>query len=253
MQPLAGSKELLPAGGRMENGLECPRAVSEYLVERLISAGASRLCFVISPSKTDIMHYYGSREWGVDIVYAIQPQPLGLCDAIFRAAPVIHEDEQVVIGLPDTIWFPEDALTRLPQDALSLLLFPVEHPECFDAVVTDSDGAVQEIQVKTVAARSHWIWGAMRMPSETFHSLHAMWRTPQRRDEYLGTLINAWLARGGTAVGVRAGRKYIDAGTLEGYRDAIRSLSSEDHGSGRDNATLPREEENVDVFSSSGR
>ena len=50
-----------------------PRAVSEYLLERLIAAGCTKLCFVISPGKSDILAYYGSRIWGVDIVYAVQP------------------------------------------------------------------------------------------------------------------------------------------------------------------------------------
>src|SRR5690348_18140149 len=46
IQPLAFSKELLPVGSRVENGAERPRAVSEYLVERMIAGGADKLCFV---------------------------------------------------------------------------------------------------------------------------------------------------------------------------------------------------------------
>jgi UTP-glucose-1-phosphate uridylyltransferase len=51
IQPLAFSKELLPVGSRVESGVERPRAVSEYLVERMLRAGADRICFVISPAK----------------------------------------------------------------------------------------------------------------------------------------------------------------------------------------------------------
>src|ERR1700759_5500993 len=137
IQPLAFSKELLPVGSRVEDGVERPRAVSEYLVERMIRGGANKLCFVIAPGKTDILEYYGSRLWGADIAYVVQPAPGGLCDAVFRAAPLIAPNEQVVIGLPDTIWSPADALCRLPDDQLSLLTFPVENPELFDAVMTD--------------------------------------------------------------------------------------------------------------------
>lgn len=224
IQPLAFSKELLPVGSRSENGVERPRAVSEYLVERMIAAGADRLCFVISPAKTDILQYYGSRLWGADIAYAVQPAPGGLCDAIFRAAPLIRSDEAVVIGLPDTIWFPENALAELPDDVLTLLLFPVDRPELFDAVSIDESGYVREIQVKHRGATSHWIWGAMKMPGQEFHALHELWRRPERGDEYLGTLISAWLAQGGKAVGVPAGSKYVDTGTLDGYRAAMRLL-----------------------------
>ncbi|HSU18844.1 MAG TPA: nucleotidyltransferase family protein [Acidobacteriaceae bacterium] len=227
IQPLAFSKELLPVGSRMEEGRERPRAVSEYLVERMIRAGADKLCFVISPGKTDILEYYGGRLWGADIAYVVQPSPGGLCDAIFRAAPLIAPEEQVLLGLPDTVWLPEDGFARLPDEVLSFLLFPVERPELFDAVVTSEDGTVQEIQVKQPDARSNWIWGGVRMPGRIFHELHRLWCGPARMDEYLGTLVNAWLKEGGTAAGVRAGSAYVDVGTLHGYREAIRLLDGD--------------------------
>ncbi len=162
--------------------------------------------------------------WGADIAYVVQPQPGGLCDAIFRALPLIHPDESVVIGLPDTVWSPEDGLSALPDDRLSFLLFPVDRPELFDAVVTDERGDVREIQVKKKGAESHWIWGAIKMPGRVLHELHALWCRPERKDEYIGTLVNAWLAEGGSAVGVRQGQAYVDVGTLHGYRAAVRLL-----------------------------
>ncbi len=224
IQPLAFSKELLPVGSRVEGDTERPRAVSEYLVERMIKGGADKLCFVISPGKTDILEYYGSRLWGVDIAYVVQGQPGGLCDAIFRALPLIHPEESVLIGLPDTVWSPQDALAQLPDNCLSFLLFPVERPELFDAVVTDEGGAVREIQVKQKHATSNWIWGAIKMPGRVLHELHALWCRTERRDEYMGTLVNAWLAEGGQARGFPVGEAYVDVGTLHGYRSAIRLL-----------------------------
>src|SRR3954468_23154498 len=102
IQPLAFSKELLPAGSRLDGGVERPRAVSEYLVERMIRGGARKLCFVISPWKSDILQYYGGAVAGAGIAYVIQNEASGLCDAIFRALSLIHPDEPVLVGLPDT-------------------------------------------------------------------------------------------------------------------------------------------------------
>src|SRR3712207_9203734 len=65
-----------------------------------------------------------------------------------------------------TIWFPETALAELPDDLLSFLLFPVDHPEFFDSVVMDQADRVREIQVKQPGATSHWIWGAFKLRSE---------------------------------------------------------------------------------------
>jgi dTDP-glucose pyrophosphorylase len=226
IQPLAFSKELLPVGSRMEaDGSERPKAVSEYLVERMVAGGATRICFVISPTKSDIVRYYGGGIGRVDTAFVVQPQAAGLCDAIFRACPLVGPDEPVLVGLPDTVWFPADALRHLPDDRLSFLLFPVERPELFDAVVTGADGAVEEIEVKAPAPRTRWVWGAFKMPGRVLHELAALWREPGRGDEYFGTLVNAWLARGNVAVGVRAGESYVDVGTLGGYRSAIALLA----------------------------
>jgi len=225
IQPLAFSKELLPVGSRKEGAVERPCAVSEYLVERMIHGGADKICFVISPGKSDIMEYYGAGIGDASFAYVVQPQPAGLCDAIFRAAPLVADSEMVIVGLPDTVWFPTTALADLPDDVLSFLLFPVECPRFFDAVVLDASGHVEEIQVKQHDASSNWIWGAFKMPGRVFHELRTLWLAPDRRDEYIGTLVNAFLATGGAAIGVKAGKSYVDVGTLNGYREAIGLLS----------------------------
>ncbi len=224
IQPLAFSKELLPVGSRFDGAVERPRAVSEYLVERMILGGATRICFVIAPGKSDILEYYGGSIDSTHLCYAVQQQPAGLCDAIFQALPVISPVEPVLIGLPDTIWFPADGLAALPNDQLSFLLFPVEQPELFDAVLTDSAGRVREIQVKSPDPATNWVWGAFKMPGATLADLHALWIKRSRRDEFIGTLVNAWLEAGGRALGVRTGTDYVDVGTLHGYREALRLL-----------------------------
>jgi hypothetical protein len=43
--------------------------------------------------------------------------------------------------------------------------------------------------------------------------------------------VNAWLAQGGEAIGVKAGTAYVDVGTFNGYREAITLLSRNDEGS----------------------
>lgn len=225
IQPLAFSKELLPVGSRIDGGIERPRAVSEYLIERMLIAGAKKICMVISPGKSDILEYYGGSVGGADLCYVVQPQPAGLCDALFRALPLIPTSDQVVIGLPDTIWFPEDGMLMLPNNMLSFLLFPVQQPQLFDAVVTDNHNRVLEIQVKCDTPNSFWVWGAFKMSGEVLYKLNSLWHERGKVDEYMGTLVNAYLEKGGQALGVRAGEAYVDVGTLNGYREAINLLN----------------------------
>lgn len=224
LQPLPFSKELLPVASRHEDGAERPRAVSEFVVERLVLGGATRLCFVVAPRKLDIVSYYGASVSGVPICYAIQPEPSGLCDAIFRGLPFACPDESIAVGLPDTVWFPADGLKTLPAGELGLLLFPVQEPALFDAVITDAQGRVREVQVKSPSARSNWIWGAFAGPSAVFGQLYRLWLERARRDEYFGTLLNEYIARDGAVAGIRAGTSYADVGTVTGYRRAFADL-----------------------------
>lgn len=223
IQPLGCSKELLPVGARIVDGCERPKAVSEYLVERMIAAGAEQICMVISAEKADIVRYYAERNYAAEIFYVVQRKPQGLCDALFRAEPFARHHEQVLIGLPDTIWFPENAYLPaldLEQADVNLVLFPVNDPTVFDSVSCDDLGFVREVQVKKKDAASHWVWGAVTARGESFHRLNLLWESRHRGDEYLGDLLNAFIAAGNVVKGRHCGEVYMDVGTMEGYRNA---------------------------------
>lgn len=223
IQPLGCSKELLPVGSRLVNGNERPKAVSEYLVERMIAAGAEQICMVISAEKSDIVKYYAELNYAAEIFYVVQRKPQGLCDALFRAEPFARQHDQVLIGLPDTIWFPENAYIPaldLQQADVNLVLFPVNDPTVFDSVVCDDLGFVREVQVKRKDAASHWIWGAVAARGESFHRLKLLWESRHRGDEYLGDLLNAFIAAGNVVKGRYSGEVYMDVGTMEGYCNA---------------------------------
>jgi glucose-1-phosphate thymidylyltransferase len=224
IQPLAFSKELLPVGFDQRNEQKKPRAVSEFIVERLIVGGATKICFIISPSKGDILRYHAHGTPNELFVYVVQPQPFGLCDAVFRPARLIGSNEQVLIGLPDTVWFPTEGFCFLPDDQLSLLLFRVRSPEYFDAVVLNAKAEIQNIEVKQKNPTSNWVWGAIKMNGAMYHDLRRLWMERQQQDEFLGTLINAWIANGGRGYGVQKGLDYIDVGTVDGLHLAFSQL-----------------------------
>ncbi len=85
---------------------------------------------------------------------------------------------------------------------------------------------MQEIQVKRRGAASEWIWGAFKLSGKIMADLHRIWRERGKCDQYVGTLVNAYLSQGGRAIGVKRGDTYVDVGTLHGYREAVRLLSS---------------------------
>lgn len=232
IQPLGCSKELLPVGSRVIDGVERPKAISEYLVERMIAAGATQICMVISPEKSDIVRYYAERSYAAEIFYVVQQSPLGLCDALFRAEPFAAGHEQVLIGLPDTVWFPENAyLTALSQQRanVNLVLFPVENPSMFDAVICDPQDFVVKVEGKAPTPRSHWIWGAITATNEAIRSLKLLWEARHREDEYMSSLLNAYIDAGNAVRGHHAGETYIDVGTMQGFRRAQEFLQGQAH------------------------
>ncbi len=223
IQPLGCSKELLPVGSRTIDGIERPKAVAEYLVERMIAAGAEQICMVISAEKDDIVRYFAERDYAAEIFYVVQQEPRGLCDASFRADPFAREKAKVLIGLPDTIWFPENAYRpALDFDGadVNLVLFPVTDPTHFDAVVFDDSGYVRQVEVKRPDAHSHWIWGAVTATGAAFHALKLLWEARHREDQFLGDLLNAYIAAGNSVRGILSGEIYMDVGTIGGYHAA---------------------------------
>jgi hypothetical protein len=87
-------------------------------------------------------------------------------------------------------------------------------------VICDELGYVQEVQVKKPNAGSNWIWGAVTIRGEAFHRLRLLWESRHRADNYLGELLNAFIAAGNPVRGKFTGESYMDVGTLEGYRNA---------------------------------
>ena len=133
--------------------------------------------------------------------------------------------------MPDTIWFPENAYLpalNFERADVNLVLFPVSDARAFDAVVCDELGYVERVEVKQAAPASHWIWGAVTATGRALHSLKLLWESRHRNDDYLGSLLNAYIAAGNPVRGLHCGEVYMDVGTLAGYhaaQDYLRSLN----------------------------
>ena len=110
----------------------------------------------------------------------------------------------------------------MPDDGLSFLLFPVERPEFFDAVVLDERGSrARDPGQAGRSPSSHWIWGAFKMPGRVLRDLRRCGSIATGRTSISARWSTPISAQGGAAVGVRAAASYVDVGTLHGYRAAI--------------------------------
>lgn len=89
----------------------------------------------------------------------------------------------------------DEAVARMRPGAGSCR--PVEHSALFDAVVADEGERVLRIEVKSRNVDTRWVRGAFRIPGRIYHELHDYGRARGADDEYVGILVNAWLAQGG--------------------------------------------------------
>ena len=233
------SKELLPIGEAA--GIEgCrPKAVSEYLFDALVAAEVDRVCVVIAPEKHDILRFYGSGErHGVPIAYVCQEVATGMADAIDAAYPWIG-DATVLMGMPDTIFRPIDALSKLrvlyerERADLALAVAPTDEPARLGPVMVDASGRVLEVLDKPQAPPHNnvWVvacWGATF--TEFLHAYLAARRPSQAvasGEVALGNIFQAFVERGARmrALSFDDGL-YIDAGTMEGLRAAQSVVAS---------------------------
>jgi UTP--glucose-1-phosphate uridylyltransferase len=72
--------------------------VLERIVSELEAAGIRHVALVLSPAKESIRSYFGGRRGSVEFSYIVQPEMLGLGDAVLRAEDVAGESFVIALG-----------------------------------------------------------------------------------------------------------------------------------------------------------
>ncbi len=151
LQPLGFSKELAPVARR---------AVIEYLIERMILAGITKIFINTAEDKTDLIRYLSTKSpYASHLIFLVRPRR-GLLDGIILPQQFLREDDELYFGLPDTIWYPKDGFAQLDQlkGELVLGLFDTGTPQLFDSVVIDQINMIQSIEVKVAKPKTKWTW-----------------------------------------------------------------------------------------------
>lgn len=204
LQPLAGSKEVYPVGGR---------PLLDHVVERMRAAPCDEVRIVTRSDKRDVI------EHAVDLgARVIEGRPKTLAESVSLGVEGLQLDDVALIGLPDTIWEPTDGfallLAGLSEDTDVVLgLFTSPEPERSDVVTLDESGRVTAIAVKPEQPASSLIWGCAAARVRALSGLE----------------LKAWpgehfheLALAGRVIGMRLGDEYLDVGT----RDALRRAAA---------------------------
>ena len=217
------------AAGRQPHamaGPERPRAVSEYLVERMIAGGADQ--HLLRHRARQVRHPGILRRPAMampPIAYRRAAARRRAC-AMRSSAPTplvarrrTGADRPARYGLVSG----RRALPRFRTTALGFLLFPVDRPQhCSTPSSPTRQAGCARSRSSSQDAGSNWIWGAFKMPGAVFRCVARplAGARPRRRisSARWSTPISATAARP-SALG--RGSAYVDVGTLHGYREAM--------------------------------
>lgn len=238
-------KEMLPVGRRL---------ALEHIVDELRASGMREIVFVISPVKEALLrrHFGDGDESGVTFRYVLQPQMLGLGDAVLQAEALLANGGPFVVALGDAVFEepnPGGLTRRLAQAVaqenafvgLAVQQVARERLSRYGIVKPEADVAYPFFRITDIVEKPHpdeapsLFAAAARyiLAPEVFGWLRRT--APGKGGEIqLTDALRAMLQAGrtGVAVGLQPGEQRHDIGGLDSYFRAFAAfaLRDPDHG-----------------------
>ena len=133
-----------------------------YPLTTLIFAGIRDVLVITTPHEAEAFHHLlgDGSQFGIDIEFAVQPEPKGLAQAFTIGADFVGDDASCLV-LGDNIFSGPGLGTRLLTKAQSVdgaLIFgyQVADPRAYGVVEVDDDGLAISIEEKPELPKSHW-------------------------------------------------------------------------------------------------
>jgi dTDP-glucose pyrophosphorylase len=203
LQPLSGSKEMLPVNDR---------PVMDYVIERMRNAGCTDVRVVTRPEKTDVIEH--AEKIGATVVL---DKPATPGESFVAGMAGLAPEDIVLIGWPDTLWEPDEGYVPLVQAVeegheIALGLFETSDLERSDVLSFDRSGRITGIHIKPANPPSTWIWGCAAARRRALAGLE--------REEWPGSFFNALCENGVELHAVPLSDTWLDIGTKEALQQA---------------------------------
>lgn len=210
-----------------------------YPLSTLMLAGIRDILLISTPQ--DISRYQQllgtGEQWGINLEYAVQPNPGGLAEAFLIGEAFVGQDHSVLI-LGDNIFYGHD-MSQLFADVLqqqtgaTIFTYHVHDPERYGVAEFDENGKVLSLEEKPKQPRSNYaVTGLYFYDNQVVNFAKSL--KPSARGELEITDLNRlYLNQGNLNVKILGrGHTWLDTGTHESLMEASLFVSTIQHRQG---------------------
>jgi glucose-1-phosphate thymidylyltransferase len=164
-------------------------------------------------------------EWGLDIRYAVQPNPNGLAEAFIIGRDFVDGNRSALV-LGDNLFYGHD-LAKSVQTAAetpsgaTVFAYRVSNPQAYGVVEFDAGGRAVSIEEKPLAPRSNFAVTGLYFYDEDVTDIAAKLKPSPRGELEITDVNRVYLERGKLRVEVMGrGSAWLDTGTHESLLQA---------------------------------